>query len=142
MGTRSEKSAEVVVAAGKGRRAKRGEVFETMSMLEARRQKSAQAERTGVAHGEAGRDPVSDEESSPRRDTESTGSGLLQAVLTRENLRQAWKRVKANKGAAGVDGLDIDQTVRHLVTVWPRISVGLEGLFWAGANAEHLAQAG
>lgn len=82
-------------------------------MLKARRQKSAQAERAGVAHGEAGRDPVSDEAANPRRDTESTGSGLLQAALTRENPRQAWKRVKANKGAAGVDGLDIEQTARH-----------------------------
>ncbi len=90
-------------------------------MLNATRQKSAQAERAGVAHGEAGRDPASDEASNPRRDTESTGSGLLTAVLARENLRQAWKRVKANKGAAGVDGLDIEQTGRHLVTVWPTI---------------------
>lgn len=90
-------------------------------MLNAPRQKSAQAERAGVAHGEAGRDPVSDEANNPRRDTENTGSGLLQAVLTRENLRQAWKRVKANKGAAGVDGLDIKQTARHLVTDWPEI---------------------
>jgi len=47
-------------------------------MLNARRQKSAQAERAGVAHGEAGCDPVSDEANSPRRDTESTGPGLLQ----------------------------------------------------------------
>lgn len=90
-------------------------------MLNAMRQKSAKAERAGVAPGEAGCDPVSDEANSPRQDTESTGSGLLQAVLTRENLRQAWKRVKANKGAAGVDGLDIEQTVRHLVTAWPMI---------------------
>lgn len=90
-------------------------------MLNARRQKSAQAERAGVAHGEAGRDPVSDEANSPRRDTESTGSALLQAALTRENLRQAWKRVKANKGAAGVDGLDIEQTARHLATAWPML---------------------
>jgi len=89
------------------------------------RQKSAPAERAGVAHGEAVRDPVSDEANSPRRDTESTGSGLpetlLGAALTRENLRQAWKRVKANKGAAGVDGLDIEQTARHLVKAWPTI---------------------
>ena len=35
---------------------------------------------------------------------------LLEAALTRENLQAAWKRVKANKGAAGVDGLDIEQT--------------------------------
>ena len=88
-------------------------------MLNAKRQMSAQAERVGVAHGEAGRELASDEANDPRRDTESTGSGLLQAVLTRENLQQAWKRVKANKGAAGVDGLDIEQTARHLVTAWP-----------------------
>jgi group II intron reverse transcriptase/maturase len=92
-----------------------------MSMLNATRQMSAPAERAGVAPGEAGSDPVSDEASNPRRDTENTGSGLLPAALTRENLRQAWKRVKANKGAAGVDGLDIDQTARHLVTAWPTI---------------------
>jgi group II intron reverse transcriptase/maturase len=82
---------------------------------------SAQAERAGVTRGEAARDPASDEATGPRRDTESTGSALLQAALTRENLRQAWKRVKANKGAAGVDGLDIEQTAGHLVTAWPAI---------------------
>jgi group II intron reverse transcriptase/maturase len=42
-------------------------------------------------------------------------------VLTRENLQRALKRVRANKGAAGVDGLDIDQTTRQLVTTWPTI---------------------
>ncbi|MBI3831170.1 MAG: group II intron reverse transcriptase/maturase [Planctomycetes bacterium] len=92
-----------------------------MSMLHAMRQKSAQAERVGVTHGEAGRDPVSDEAGNPRHDTESTGSALLAAALTRENLRQAFRRVRANKGAAGVDGLDIDQTARRLVTTWPTL---------------------
>ena len=46
---------------------------------------------------------------------------MLQAALTRENLQQALKRVRANKGAAGVDGLDIDQTARELVHTWPVI---------------------
>jgi RNA-directed DNA polymerase len=96
-------------------------VFEAMSMSKAMRQMSASAERAGVARGEAGRDPVSDEANDPRRGTESTGTGLLMAALTRENLRRAWKRVKANKGSAGVDGLDIDQTARHLMTAWPSI---------------------
>ncbi|XOZ32536.1 reverse transcriptase domain-containing protein [Halomonadaceae bacterium KBTZ08] len=33
---------------------------------------------------------------------------LLEAVLTKANLQQAWKQVRANKGAAGVDGMTID----------------------------------
>jgi RNA-directed DNA polymerase len=36
-------------------------------------------------------------------------------------MQRAWKRVKANKGAAGVDGMDIAQTGRHLVTALPTI---------------------
>jgi RNA-directed DNA polymerase len=92
-----------------------------MSMQQARRQMPAGAGRAGEGLGEAGRKPASDEASCPRQDTESTGSALLQAALTRENLRQAWKRVKANRGAAGVDGLSIEQTARRLVTVWPKI---------------------
>jgi RNA-directed DNA polymerase len=96
-------------------------VFKAMSMLNAMRQKSAPVEGVGVAHGEAGRDPASDEANDPRDDTESTGTALLMAVLTRENLRRAFKRVRANKGAAGVDGLDIDQTARQLVTTWPTL---------------------
>ncbi|KVN96775.1 group II intron reverse transcriptase/maturase [Burkholderia ubonensis] len=92
-----------------------------MSMQKARRQMSAQAERAGVECGEAARVPVSDEACCTRHETAGTGSSLLEAALTRENLRQALKRVRANKGAAGVDGLDIDQTVRHLVTAWPAI---------------------
>ena len=36
-------------------------------------------------------------------------------------MQRAWKRVKANKGAAGVDGLDIVQTGQHLKHAWPTI---------------------
>ena len=118
---RSEKSAEAVVAACLERRAERGEVFKAMSMQNAMRQMPVPAGRAGVARGEAARDSVSDEASCPRHDTESTGSALLMAALTRENLQRAFKRVRANKGAAGVDGLDIDQTARQLVTTWPAI---------------------
>ena len=44
----------------------------------------------------------------------------METALTRENLQAAWKRVKANKGAAGVDGLDIEQTAQLLRTRWPQ----------------------
>jgi len=90
-------------------------------MVHARHQKSASAERSGEAPGEAGREPGSDEACTPRHDTENTGLALLQRALTRENLQQAFKRVRANKGAAGVDGLDIDETARQLVATWPTL---------------------
>lgn len=92
-----------------------------MMMSQARRQMPAKAGRAGVARGEAARVPVSDEACGPRHETGGAGSALLTAALTRENLRQAFKRVRANKGAAGVDGLDIEQTARLLQTEWPAI---------------------
>jgi RNA-directed DNA polymerase len=82
---------------------------------------SARAERSGEKRGAAALDPGSDEAPRPRYETGSTGPGLLIAVLARENMQQAWKRVRANKGAAGIDGLDIDQTAERLRTEWPVI---------------------
>ncbi|PYE24873.1 group II intron reverse transcriptase/maturase [Paraburkholderia silvatlantica] len=92
-----------------------------MSMRPVLRQMPAQAGRAGGTRGEAASMPVSDEACCPRHETGDTGSALLMAALAGANLKQAFKRVRANKGAAGVDGLDIDQTSRHLVTAWPAI---------------------
>lgn len=92
-----------------------------MSMQKAQRQMPANAGREAVGQGEAMPDAFSDEALCPRHATGDTGSALLQAVLTTENLRRAFKRVRANKGAAGVDGLDINQTSQHLATAWPSI---------------------
>lgn len=77
--------------------------------------------RTQLRNGEAGNRSVSDEVVRPQEESESAGQGLLQRAFARENLQRAWKRVKANKGAAGVDGLDIEQTAEHLLTEWAGI---------------------
>lgn len=38
---------------------------------------------------------------------------LLEEVLSPDNLNKAWKRVRSNKGAPGIDGLAIDNFVAH-----------------------------
>ena len=67
------------------------------------------------------RSPVSDEVNRPQDESDNAGQGLLERAFARENLKRAWKRVKANKGAAGVDGLDIEQTAKHLLSQWAAI---------------------
>ena len=64
---------------------------------------------------------TSDETGPPRQEPEGAGRDLLVRALARENMWRAWKRVKANKGAAGVDGLDIGRTGEHLKHAWPAI---------------------
>lgn len=39
---------------------------------------------------------------------------LLEKMLDRRNLNRAFKRVKANKGAAGVDGMTVEETYAYL----------------------------
>jgi len=53
--------------------------------------------------GEAQRDLIGDETCDPIHETEDTGSGLLLEVLAVGDLLRLMKRVKANKGAAGID---------------------------------------
>ena len=45
----------------------------------------------------------------------------IEKVVERENLIQALKRVRANKGAPGVDGMTVDELVVFLKIHWPRI---------------------
>jgi RNA-directed DNA polymerase len=92
-----------------------------MSMQQARRQMPASAGRGAIGRGEASLDAFSDEAGCPRHATGNAGTALLQAALATENLKRALKRVRTNKGAAGVDGLDINQTSRHLASAWPDI---------------------
>jgi len=46
---------------------------------------------------------------------------LLGQALARENMARAWKRVKANKGSAGVDGRTVQDPGVYLKTAWPDI---------------------
>lgn len=46
----------------------------------------------------------------------------LEAILERGNLQRAYRAVKRNDGAAGVDGKDIRQTGEHLKQHWPAVA--------------------
>ncbi len=90
-------------------------------MSTVRYQMPASAGRVVQGRGEAYPEETSDETGLPRQESSGAGRGLLEQVLARENMQRAWKRVKANKGAAGVDGLDIARTREHLKHAWPII---------------------
>lgn len=46
---------------------------------------------------------------------------LMNKVLERENLERAYKRVIANKGAAGIDGMNVLSLKAHLDNCWPTL---------------------
>jgi RNA-directed DNA polymerase len=45
----------------------------------------------------------------------------MEEIVERENLKEALRRVKANKGAPGVDGMTVNQLGDHLRQHWPTI---------------------
>lgn len=52
---------------------------------------------------------------------------LMGQILSRENLQAAIKRVEANKGAAGVDGITTRQLREYVQKHWPEIKLRLQG---------------
>jgi RNA-directed DNA polymerase len=93
-----------------------------MTLEQTRHQKLGRPRRITSNAGETRATTARDEVCLAGHMEEGLGKeGLLQQALSRENMVKAWKRVKANKGSAGVDGLTIEQTVDHLKTQWPRI---------------------
>src|SRR5437588_9221356 len=63
------------------------------------------------------------ESSGGKRGTESPAitEQLMEEVCERENCKRALKRVKANKGSAGVDGMTVQQLPEFLKQHWPAI---------------------
>jgi RNA-directed DNA polymerase len=86
------------------------------------RQKPGRPGRIVGSESETRAASARDEALSASHEPEGLGrEDLLQQALSRGNMVEAWKRVKANKGSAGVDGLTIEQTVEYLKTRWPHI---------------------
>lgn len=44
-----------------------------------------------------------------RNDVNECGNDLLEQILSKDNMNNAYKRVKANKGSHGIDGMTVDR---------------------------------
>jgi RNA-directed DNA polymerase len=58
-------------------------------------------------------------------DQPSPEQHLLERILATENMELAWKRVRANKGAPGVDGITIDDFPEQFRPLWGDIRASL-----------------
>jgi len=88
-----------------------------------------------------GRGATGEARSAPSQETEARAARTslerpavagpsMEAVVERENLRKALAQVKRNKGAAGVDGMSVDELPGYLKEHWPTIRVQLlEGTY-------------
>ena len=49
-----------------------------------------------------------------RNSVNEYGSDLLERILSKDNMNNAYKRVKANKGSHGIDGMTVDELLQYL----------------------------
>jgi len=94
------------------------------------RQREPMKDRTN----EEGFDPVTDApaDDAGRRGMDESRHGekngtpqvrtMIEEILDRENIEIAWKKVRSNKGAPGIDGMTISDFPAFWQKEWPRIS--------------------
>ena len=65
--------------------------------------------------GEGSRVPATPREQPPRV------IDLMEKIVASANMHRALRRVQRNKGAAGVDGMTVDDLSSYLIVHWPTI---------------------
>lgn len=123
--TAPQKSAEVIVARGHGRRTEPKEDGATESMNSREAAEESAAYRTALDEG-AGRNASGSAQGAASATSDAShcigqATGLLEQMIERGNLNAAWKQVRRNKGAAGVDGLDFERTATLIRKEWDKI---------------------
>lgn len=68
-----------------------------------------------------------------RNDVQRYTSKMLEMIVERGNMRAAYKRVVANKGSHGVDGMEVDELLPYLKENWATIKTTTAG----GGNTNH-----
>jgi RNA-directed DNA polymerase len=78
----------------------------------------------GEGRGEAPRAPEEGIESTAAKlgtESQANTDKLIEEACEKENLKEALRRVKANAGAAGVDGMTVKELAGFLRENWPRL---------------------
>jgi RNA-directed DNA polymerase len=70
---------------------------------------------------EAGREETESLSTAHDPQSPANTNRLMEEVCERENLKEALRRVKANKGSPGVDGMTVDAMTDYLKKHWPAI---------------------
>jgi retron-type reverse transcriptase len=65
-------------------------------------------------------------EPSPARDNGKSDVGTWEAVFERENMQTALKRVESNRGAAGIDDMEVKDLRGYLKAHWMEVRKALE----------------
>lgn len=94
-----------------------------MNLGSARHQKSEQLELPFAGRGEAPRGKRSGEALSAKNCEGhlGNGDGLMELVVARGNVKAALRRVKENRGSAGMDGMTVGELGGYLTAHWESI---------------------
>src|SRR5919201_1410746 len=76
--------------------------------------------RSGEACG-TGREEIESLSTAPDTESPASPNRLMEEVCERENLKEALRQVKANKGSAGIDRMTVGQLSDYLKQHWPTI---------------------
>jgi RNA-directed DNA polymerase len=123
----AERRSQQIGQAGNGDRRPEREEWQVRDMdLKSDKQQNIQMELdfsftpAGEAR-EAGREESESPLAAHGNESPADTNRLMEEVCERENLKEALRRVKANKGSAGVDGMTVGQLADYLKQHWPAI---------------------
>jgi RNA-directed DNA polymerase len=116
--SRSEKSAEAVIAgAGEGPNERESET--TVNLAKPMHQKPASAGPVTGNRGEAPKARPGGEGCAAAHGNERSGNGdLMERIVARDNLLEALRRVRRNRGSPGVDGMTVEEVAGYLKAHW------------------------
>lgn len=81
----------------------------------------SEADRSGARRKRARHDAGASNVTARQEPLGPEGKALMEAVVARENMARAYRRVMQNKGAAGVDGMGVEELKSYLHGHWEGI---------------------